>query len=152
MDIQAHWYQCKELQQAQNGKGKLKNNPASGANTTELPTGKLKPSTTDHPPQPSFLTLPPKLSNISLNLATTSKKPPSSTPEVVVDWGGKALDKAAKKGQNMLASHKSPTYPQTPDVKMTVEEKADNDDNYITGEGSLETTITSIYLEDIHLT
>ena len=47
---------------------------------------------------------------------------------------GKASDKAAKKGQNMPTSHKSPTHPQTPDVKMTIEEEADNDDDYITEE------------------
>ena len=34
----------------------------------------------------------------------------------------------------MLTSHKSPAYPQTPDVKMTIEEEADNDDDYITKE------------------
>ena len=65
-----------------------------------------------------------------------SKKLPSFTSEVVVDWSGKASEKAAQKGWNALTSHKSPTTPQTKGVEMV--EEANDDNDYITKEDFVE--------------
>jgi len=69
------WLKAKELRRADTlGRGKMKRDPATGANKTDIPSGKLKSSTTALDSQPSLPNLPPKPTNFPTQPLATSKK------------------------------------------------------------------------------
>jgi len=133
------WLKAKELRCVETGCGKMKQNPATGANKTEMISGKLKQSTTALDSQPSFPSLPPKPPNIPTQSAATSNRLSGAAVEVASAPIEKALDQTNRKGQKVKTSINAQMQPQPKDVDMIIDkENADDDEDYITEEEYVE--------------
>jgi hypothetical protein len=134
------WLKAKELRRADTlGRGKMKQNPASGANKTVIPSGKVKQSTTALDSYPPPDPLPPKPPNFPTNSSASPKKLSRSNAEVAEDCLMKALERADRKGQNVKMSRNAQLSPQHEDIDMTIDvEDSDDDEDYITEEEFVE--------------
>jgi hypothetical protein len=132
------WLKSKELRRAEIRKKKKTNDiPATGANMTEIPSGKLEPSTTSPIAAPPFPSLPQKPTILPTTLRASSKEPPGSALEVGAAPMVMALEKLEARAKKITLSTR-PNTPQSQDNEMIIDDGEADDDEYTTEEEFIE--------------